>query len=105
MAKRETPEVNAGSLADIAFLLLIFFLMTTTMSTDAGLGRTLPPPIPPNEEPPPPIRERNVFEVLINANNQLLVEDKPMDLKDLKDAAKEIIEKPTDLDTIDRKSV
>src|SRR5690554_7066664 len=107
MARRETPEVNAGSLADIAFLLLIFFLMTTTMSTDAGLGRTLPPPIPPNEQPPPPIRERNVFEVLINANNQLLVEGKPMDLKDLKDAAKEFIENPMNLETMperDRKS-
>lgn len=100
MARRETPEVNAGSLADIAFLLLIFFLMTTTMSTDAGLGRTLPPPIPPNEQPPPPIRERNVFEVLINANNQLLVEGKPMDLKDLKDAAKEFIENPMNLETM-----
>jgi biopolymer transport protein ExbD len=100
MAKRETPEVNAGSLADIAFLLLIFFLMTTTMDTDSGLGRMLPPPIPPDEEPPPPIRERNVFEVLINANNQLLVEGSPMALRDLKDAAKEFIENPMNLETM-----
>ncbi|GAO28131.1 ExbD/TolR family protein [Geofilum rubicundum] len=100
MAKRETPEVNAGSLADIAFLLLIFFLMTTTMDTDSGLGRTLPQPIPPDEEPPPPIRERNVFEVLINANNQLLVEGSPMELRDLKDAAKEFIENPMNLETM-----
>jgi biopolymer transport protein ExbD len=100
MAKRETPEVNAGSLADIAFLLLIFFLMTTTMDTDSGLGRMLPPPIPPDEEPPPPIRERNVFEVLINANNQLLVEGSPMELRELKDAAKEFIENPMNLETL-----
>jgi biopolymer transport protein ExbD len=100
MAKRETPEVNAGSLADIAFLLLIFFLMTTTMDTDSGLGRTLPQPIPPDEEPPPPIRERNVFEVLINANNQLLVEGSPMELRELKDAAKEFIANPMNLETM-----
>jgi biopolymer transport protein ExbD len=100
MAKRETPEVNAGSMADIAFLLLIFFLMTTTMDTDSGLGRMLPPPIPPDEEPPPPIRERNVFEVLINANNQLLVEGSPMELRELKDAAKEFIENPMNLETL-----
>jgi biopolymer transport protein ExbD len=100
MAKRETPEVNAGSLADIAFLLLIFFLMTTTMDTDSGLGRMLPPPIPADEPPPPPIRERNVFEVLINANNQLLVEGSPMELRELKDAAKEFIENPMNLETL-----
>ncbi|MCA1745061.1 MAG: biopolymer transporter ExbD [Bacteroidales bacterium] len=100
MAKRETPEVNAGSMADIAFLLLIFFLMTTTMDTDSGIGRMLPPPIPPDEEPPPPIRERNVFEVLINANNQLLVEGSPMALRDLKDAAKEFIANPMNLETL-----
>jgi biopolymer transport protein ExbD len=100
MAKRETPEVNAGSLADIAFLLLIFFLMTTTMDTDSGLGRMLPPPIPADEPPPPPIRERNVFEVLINANNQLLVEGSPMELGELKDAAKEFIENPMNLETL-----
>ncbi|MDG5799198.1 biopolymer transporter ExbD [Marinilabiliaceae bacterium ANBcel2] len=100
MAKRETPEVNAGSMADIAFLLLIFFLMTTTMDTDLGLARMLPPPVPEDEEPPPPIRERNVFEVLINANNQLLVEREPMPLSQLKDAAKEFIENPHNLDNL-----
>jgi biopolymer transport protein ExbD len=100
MAKRETPEVNAGSLADIAFLLLIFFLMTTTMNTDAGLGRMLSAPAPEDQVPPPPIRERNVFEVLINANNQLLVESSPMALRDLKDAAKEFIANPMNLATL-----
>src|SRR5690554_273723 len=100
MARRETPEVNAGSMADIAFLLLIFFLMTTTMDTDSGLGRMLPPPIPPDEEPPPPIRERNVFEVLTNANTQLLVEGRPMALRELKDATKEFIANPMNLESL-----
>lgn len=100
MAKRDIPEINAGSMADIAFLLLIFFLMTTTMDSDTGLARTMPPPLPPQEDAPPPIRERNVFEVLINANNQLLVEKQPMALQNLKDAAKIFIQNPANLATL-----
>jgi biopolymer transport protein ExbD len=103
MAKRDIQEVNAGSMADIAFLLLIFFLMTTTMDTDSGLARLLPQPIPENEPAPPPIKERNVFEVLINSQNQLLVENKPMELSELKDAAKEFIENPLDEATLPEK--
>jgi biopolymer transport protein ExbD len=94
MAKRETPEVNAGSMADIAFLLLIFFLVTTTMDTDSGLARLLPPPVPEFQDPPPPIKDRNVFTVLLNSNNQLLVKGKPMKLGELKEAAKEFILNP-----------
>jgi len=94
MAKRDIPEVNAGSMADIAFLLLIFFLVTTTMDSDTGLARTLPPVVPKDEPPPPPIKERNVFAVLINSQNQLLVEGEPLDVSQLKDKAKEFIENP-----------
>ncbi len=99
MARRSTPEVNAGSMADIAFLLLIFFLMTTTMATDSGLTRLLPPPIPADQKPEdtPPIKERNVFSVLINSKNQLLVEGEYLDVKDLKRKAKEFIENPNNL--------
>lgn len=86
MAKRSAPEVNAGSMADIAFLLLIFFLVTTTIETDSGINRKLPP-IQDENEPPPPLKERNIFIVLINSNGDLLVEDEPMDLKNLKQAA------------------
>ncbi|WP_016775637.1 ExbD/TolR family protein [Anaerophaga thermohalophila] len=103
MGKRDIQEVNAGSMADIAFLLLIFFLVTTTMDTDSGLSRMLPPPVPEDEEPPPPIKERNVFEVLINAQNRLLVEGEPMDLSQLRDAAKEFIENPMDDPTLPEK--
>ncbi|SMO74507.1 Biopolymer transport protein ExbD/TolR [Saccharicrinis carchari] len=94
MGKRDVPEVNAGSMADIAFLLLIFFLVTTTMDTDSGLARLLPPPVPENQEPPPPIKDRNVFTVLINSKNQLLVKGKPMKIGELKDAAKEFVLNP-----------
>jgi hypothetical protein len=85
MAKRSAPEVNAGSMADIAFLLLIFFLVTTTIETDSGIIRKLPPIQ--DEQDPPPLKERNIFIVLINSNGDLLVEDEPMKLKDLKQAA------------------
>ena len=86
MAKRSAPEVNAGSMADIAFLLLIFFLVTTTIETDTGLNRKLPP-IDDSQVTPPIIREKNIFTVLINRHNQLLVEDQLMELKDLRKAA------------------
>ena len=91
MARREAPEINAGSMADIAFLLLIFFLVTTTMDVDGGLTRKLPPPIEDPQEKPPEIRERNVFQVLVNANNDLLVEGDVMLVSNLREAAKEFI--------------
>lgn len=77
------PEVNAGSMADIAFLLLIFFLVTTTIETDAGLDRMLPPIEPPTEEPPV-IKEKNIFTVNINRSGQLLVEGELSNIKDLR---------------------
>ena len=86
MAKRAAPEVNAGSMADIAFLLLIFFLVTTTIETDAGLNRKLPPLEPPTEKPPV-LREKNIFEVVVNKNNQLLVENELTELKSLQQKA------------------
>lgn len=96
MGKKETPELNASSLADIAFLLLIFFLVATTMSTDTGLARMLPPIVPQDDNDTPPIKERNVFTVLLNYKNQLLVEGEWLDVKQLKDKAKEFIANPAD---------
>ncbi|RZN82056.1 MAG: biopolymer transporter ExbD [Winogradskyella sp.] len=85
MAKRAAPEVNAGSMADIAFLLLIFFLVTTTIEKDKGILRSLPP-IEDDTEPPI-IKERNLFTILLNREDRLLVEDEEMEIKDLKQAA------------------
>lgn len=86
MAKRKnrmSTEVNAGSMADIAFLLLIFFLVTTTIASDKGILNILPPKFDP-ENPPPEIdiNERNIFNILINLNDQLLVEDEFRDSPD-----------------------
>ena len=87
---RKSPEVNAGSMADIAFLLLIFFLVTTTIETDSGINRKLPP----MEEliDPPIIKERNIFTVVVNKNNDILVEEKPMQLSDVRQAAVEFLD-------------
>jgi len=91
MAKRSAPEVNAGSMADIAFLLLIFFLVTTTIETDRGISRKLPP-IPLEDIVPPVIKQKNIFTVIVNRNNDLLVEDQLMELKDLRKAAVEFLD-------------
>jgi biopolymer transport protein ExbD len=88
MAKREISEINAGSMADIAFLLLIFFLVTTTMDTDTGLIRKLPPVIDKDQPPPPKILQRNIFEILVNANDQLLVEGEYIQVTELRAKAK-----------------
>lgn len=91
MAKRAAPEVNAGSMADIAFLLLIFFLVTTTIEKDKGILRSLPP-IDDSEVEPPIIKQKNLFTILINRDDRLLVEDEEMDIKDLRQAAIEFLD-------------
>jgi len=107
MAKRELQEINAGSMADIAFLLLIFFLVTTSMDTDLGIVRKLPPPADPNQQQDQNIqvKERNVFVVLVNRNNQLLVEGQLMNLRDLRKAAKEFIQNPNNDENLPIKEV
>ena len=90
MAKRAAPEVNAGSMADIAFLLLIFFLVTTTIEKDSGINRKLPPMEESDEDVI--IKQKNIFTVLLNKNDQLLVEDEPMEMKDLRQAAVEFLD-------------
>lgn len=90
--KRKIGEINSSSMADIAFLLLIFFLVTTSMSTSTGLSRRLPPPLPDDQEVPPvDVNKRNLFQVKINSMNELQVQGELMDLKDLRARAKEFI--------------
>ena len=90
MARRSSPEVNAGSMADIAFLLLIFFLVTTTIETDSGISRKLPP-IEEQEEDVI-IKQKNIFTVLLNGKDQILVEDELMALEDIRAAAIEFLD-------------
>ncbi len=75
--ERKKTEINSSSMADIAFLLLIFFLVTTTIQTNQGLSATLPPY---TEDPPnTPLNERNLYKVHINSRNLILVEDAPFE--------------------------
>ena len=75
--KRGRPQLNTGSMADIAFLLLIFFLVTMTINTDKGLMMRLPPK--PDQPLDMEIHERNLFKILLNSHNQVMVEDKLLD--------------------------
>ena len=88
---KDTPEINAASMADIAFLLLIFFLMVTTIESNEGLARRLPPMPEPDQEIISDVNKRNVFEVRVNSSDQLLVEGDYATMDNLKDLTKGFI--------------
>lgn len=90
---RMNNEINAGSMADIAFLLLIFFLVTTTIDVDKGITVKLPPW---SEEEPDvtKLKKRNVYSVMVNAQNRLLVRGEEMRVEDLRESAKDFIANP-----------
>lgn len=103
---RKLPEYNASSLADIAFMLLIFFLVTTTMDIDTGLERRLPQWIDPEDiEDTPPIKERNIFVVLVDRNNRLMVEGELTRVEDLKEKTKEFLTNPMNDENLPEKEV
>lgn len=95
--KRAVPGINSSSTADIAFMLLIFFLITTSMDTDRGLARRLPPP-PENEKQKDDIivKERNVLQIRLNKDDQLMIGGEWSDIKQLREKAKEFIANPKD---------
>jgi biopolymer transport protein ExbD len=84
---RDEAEIPTAGMADIAFLLLIFFLVTTTINVDTGIGMTLPPKLDPNQKPPP-VKERNLFKILVNAQGELLVEEEPASIGQLRQRVK-----------------
>lgn len=92
--KRKVPAMNATSSADIAFMLLIFFLITTSMDTDKGLARRLPPPVPKDQKEQVDINKRNLLTVMINSFGQVLANGEEIPLTQLKDKAKEFIDNP-----------
>lgn len=90
---RKLPEIATSSMADISFLLLTFFLLTSSIDTDLGLSRKLPP-LPDPTVKPPDVKERNVFVVLVNAYDMLLVEGKRGNIQTLREDAKEFFLNP-----------
>lgn len=89
--KRKVPDINSSSTADIAFLLLIFFLITTSMDTDRGLARLLPPPPEDQQENTDKIKERNVLQVYLNKDDALMCGNDYIGVDQLRDKAKEFI--------------
>ncbi len=86
---RESGEIDGSSLADIAFLLLIFFLVVTTIDVDTGIGLVLPP-IPDDIEPPP-VRERNLMNILVNAQGMVLIDEEPAAIATVRERVKAFV--------------
>lgn len=91
--ERESAEINGSSMADIAFLLLIFFLVTTTINVDTGIGMVLPPPLDPTEEPPP-VRERNLMKILVNETGLIMMDEEPTPITEVQNKLIEFIKNP-----------
>ncbi|MBR5836354.1 MAG: biopolymer transporter ExbD [Bacteroidales bacterium] len=92
---KKTPEINSSSTADMAFLLLCFFMMTTTMDQDKGLQRRLPPMPDPNQKAEDQkVNRRNIIVVKINSADKLLAGSEPMHVSQLKDKIKEFLTNP-----------
>ena len=106
MAKKKVPEINGSSMADIAFIALIFFLMVTTMDKEEGISRLLPP-IPPEDQKVEnqEVNRRNIIQVKINSNDRLLAGSQPMDDSQLKDKIKEFMTNPYDDPNLPEKEV
>ena len=98
MARRDIGEINAGSMADIAFLLLIFFLVTTTMDVDSGIARKLPEKTDVLSDVI--VKEKNVLDIVVNRNNQLLVENEYVKVTDIKRLAMKFIDNGGGLGTV-----
>lgn len=82
--EREEASIPTAGMADIAFLLLIFFLVTTTINVDTGIGMTLPPKLEPNQEPPP-VKERNLMNVMVNAEGDVLIDDEEASVQEIRE--------------------
>lgn len=101
---RKVPEINSGSMADISFLLLTFFLVTSSINVDKGISRKLPPPIDKNVKAPD-IKKRNIFVVLVNSQDRLLVNGREGDISLLKDEAKEFLENANNAENLPEKKI
>lgn len=87
---RDEAEIGGAGMADIAFLLLIFFLLVTTIDVDTGIGLQLPP-APEEDQEPPPIKERNLLNILVNAEGMILIDDEPTQVAQVEQIVKDFI--------------
>ncbi len=97
-SKKRLPEIGAGSMADIAFLLLIFFLVTTTVVIDKGIKVVLPPFC--EDCPTPPVNDRNVFNIKVNGNDEVLIENEISQVGEIRKRMKTFILNPDNLSTL-----
>ena len=88
--QREDPEVGGAGMADIAFLLLIFFLLVTTIDVDTGIGLQLPP-APEENQPPPKIKDKNILNILVNAQGMVLIDEEPTQVPQVKKKVKDFV--------------
>ena len=105
MARKETPQINASSQADIAFLLLVFFLITTTMDVDKGISRRLPPMQEDQKQEDIKINRRNTIIVRISASDRIMVGSEQMDVSQIKDKIVEFVTNPTDNPNMPEKAI
>ena len=106
MAKKKVPEINGSSMADIAFIALIFFLMVTTMDKEEGIARQLPP-IPPEDQKveDQKVNRRNIIQVKINSADRILAGSEPIDVSQLKDKIKEFLTNPANDPNLPEKEI
>lgn len=106
MGKRSTPNINTTSTADIAFLLLCYFLMTSTMGSHTGLSRRLPPmPDEKQKTQEQKVNRRNIILVRINSQDALFAGTEPIDVSQLKDKIKVFLTNPTNLPNLPEKKM
>ncbi len=91
MGKKKVPEINGSSMADISFMLLIFFLTATTMESNTGLFRMLPPYQSQTEQQDVKVLDKDLYVVLVNKDDKLMVEKKPMNSRELRKSLKEFL--------------
>lgn len=106
MASKKTPEINSSSTADIAFLLLCYFLMTTTMGSQTGLSRRLPPMPDKNQKvEDQKVNRRNIIQVKINSSDRILAGSEAIEVSQLKDKVKDFLSNPTNNPNLPEKEV
>ncbi len=105
MARKKTPEINSSSMADIAFLLLIFFLVSTTMEVDTGIYKKLPPIPEKDVKTEQKVKTRNVLAILVSRNNELMVNRELLDISQLRERVKEFILNPQNKKDLPEKQV